>query len=149
MKIYGRELLSMDTNSIVKNFSSFIVNCLNDAMKQHYEEEIASAVENQRKKDILRSIAAFLELKAPETEIMRLLSKFYCVDSIAEAAELITSVRVDNQVCALTDYLDKLGMSHVEVVTYLKNHHVKAQIHEDPKLQNMAIDRLKAYFDKH
>lgn len=50
---------------------------------------------------------------------------------------------------ALRDCLNELGMSRVEVMNYLKEHRVRAQLHTDSKLQNMAIDKLKAYFDKH
>lgn len=53
--------------------------------------------------------------KTPENEIMRLLSKFYGVDSIAEAMELVTTVKVTNQINALKDYLSELGMSRVEI----------------------------------
>ena len=40
-------------------------------------------------------------------------------------------------------------MSRVEAVYYLREHHVRTQLQADSKLQNMAIDKLKAYFDKH
>lgn len=103
----------------------------------------------QKENDVCCAIAAFLEMKTPENEIMRLLSKFYGVDSIAEAMELVTTVRVTNQVNALKDYLNELGMSRVEAVYYLREHHVRTQLQADSKLQNMAIDKLKAYFDKH
>lgn len=139
----------MDTKEILQKGSVFLRDCFRDAMDHHYEEEIALAVARQKEKDVCCTIAAFLELKVSETEIMRLLSKFYGVDSIAEATELITEVKVDNQVNALRDYLNELGMSRVEVMNYLKEHRVRAQLHTDSKLQNMAIDKLKAYFDKH
>lgn len=118
-------------------------------MDQHYEEEIALAVARQKEEDVCCAISAFLELKASETEIMRLLSKFYGVDSITEATELIITVKVTNQANALRDYLGELGMSRIEAVNYLKEHRVRTQLQTDSKLQNMAIDKLKAYFDKH
>lgn len=93
--------------------------------------------------------AAFLEMKTPENEIMRLLSKFYGIDSIAKAMELVATVKVTNQVNALKDYLSEFGMSHIEVANYLREHRVRAQLQTDPKLQNMTLDKLKAYFDKH
>ena len=139
----------MDKKEILQKGSSFLRDCYRDAMDHHYEEEIAFAVARQKEEDVCCAIAAFFELKASETEIMRLLSKFYGVDSIAEANELITTVKVNNQVSALRDYLNELGMSRVEVMNYLKEHRVRAQLHTDSKLQNMAIDKLKAYFDKH
>ena len=139
----------MDKKEILQKGSSFLRDCFRDAMDQHYEEEIAFAVARQKEEDVCCAIAAFLELKASETEIMRLLSKFYGVDSIAEATELITEVKVDNQVNALKDYLNELGMSRIEVMNYLRDHRVREQLHTDSKLQNMAIDKLKAYFDKH
>ena len=139
----------MDRKEILQNGSSFLLNCFRDAMDKHYEEEMALAVARQKEEDVCCAIAAFFELKASETEIMRLLSKFYGVDSIAEATELITAVKVDNQVNALRDYMNELGMSRVDVVNYLRDHCVRAQLHTDSKLQNMAIDKLKAYFDKH
>ena len=139
----------MDKKEILQKGSSFLRDCFRDAMDRHYEEEIALAVARQKEEDVCCTIAAFLELKTSETEIMRLLSKFYGVDSIAEANELITTVKVNNQVRALRDYLNDLGMSRVEVVNYLKEHRVREQLHTDSKLQNMAIDKLKAYFDKH
>lgn len=139
----------MDKKEILQKGSSFLRDCFRDAMDHHYEEEIAFAVARQKEEDVCCAIAAFFELKASETEIMRLLSKFYGVDSIAEANELITTVKVNNQVSALRDYLNELGMSRVEVMNYLKEHRVRAQLHTDSKLQNMAIDKLKAYFDKH
>ena len=139
----------MDKKEILQKGSSFLRDCFRDAMDHHYEEEIAFAVARQKEEDVCCAIAAFLELKASETEIMRLLSKFYGVDSIAEATELITEVKVDNQVNALKDYLNELGMSRIEVMNYLRDHRVREQLHTDSKLQNMAIDKLKAYFDKH
>ena len=129
--------------------SSFLRDCFHAAMDQHYEEDVALALARQKEEDVCCAIAAFLEIKVPETEIMRLLSKFYGVDSIAEATELITTVKVNNQVNALRDYMNELGMSRVDVVNYLRDHCVRAQLHTDSKLQNMAIDKLKAYFDKH
>ena len=139
----------MDKKEILQKGSSFLRDCFRDAMDHHYEEEIAFAVARQKEEDVCCAIAAFFELKASETEIMRLLSKFYGVDSIAEANELITTVKVNNQVSALRDYLNELGMSRIEVMNYLRDHRVREQLHTDSKLQNMAIDKLKAYFDKH
>ena len=139
----------MDKKEILQKGSSFLRDCFRDAMDHHYEEEIALAVARQKEEDVCCAIAAFLELKRPEPEIMRLLSKFYGVDSIAEATELITTVKVENQVHVLRDYLNELGMSRIEVVNYLKEHCVRAQLHTDSKLQNMTIDKLKTYFDKH
>lgn len=88
-------------------------------------------------------------MKTSETEIMRLLSKFYGVDSIAEASELVTVVKVNNQVNALKEYLNNLGMSRIEACNYLREHCVRTQLQQDSKLQNMAPEKLKAYFDKH
>ena len=132
----------MDKKEILQKGSSFLRDCFRDAMDHHYEEEIAFAVARQKEEAVCCAIAAFFELKASETEIMRLLSKFYGVDSIAEANELITTVKVNNQVSALRDYLNEPGMSRVEVMNYLKEHRVRAQLHTDSKLQNMAIDKL-------
>ena len=129
--------------------SLFVRDCVRDAIDQHYEEEIALAVARQKENDVCCAIAAFLEMKTPENEIMRLLSKFYGVDSIAEAMELVTTVKVTNQVNTLKDYLSELGMSRVEVANYLREHRVRAQLQTDPKLQNMTLNKLKAYFDKH
>lgn len=139
----------MDTKAILQKGSSFLSDCFRDAMDHHYEEEIALAVARQKEEDVCCAIAAFLELKVSETEIMRLLSKFYGVDSIAEAMDLVTTVKVTNQVNALKDCLNELGMSRGEVANYLVVHRVRTQLQADSKLQNMAIDKLKAYFDKH
>lgn len=103
----------------------------------------------QKEEDVCCAIATFLEMKMSETEIMRLLSKFFGVDSIAEATELVIIVKVVNQANALKDYLNELGMSHVEIANYLKEHGVRAQLQIDTKLQDMTVDKLKAYFDKH
>ena len=139
----------MDTKEILQKGSVFLRDCFRDAMDLHCEEEIALAVARQKENDVCCAIAAFLEMKTPENEIMRLLSKFYGVDSIAEAMELITTVKVTNQNNALIDYLGELGMSRVEIASYLSEHCVRTQLQTDPKLQNMTIDKLKAYFDKH
>lgn len=139
----------MDTKEILQKGSVFLRDCFRDAMDLHYEEEIALAVAHQKEKDVCCAIAALLELKTPENEIMRLLSKFYGVDSIAEAMELVTTVKVTNQNNALKDYLSELGMSRVEIANYLREHRVRTQLQADSKLQNMALDKLKAYFDKH
>ena len=139
----------MDTKEILQKGTVFLRDCFRDAMDLHYEEEIALAVARQKENDVCCAIAAFLEMKTPENEIMRLLSKFYGVDSIAEAMELITTVKVTNQNNALIDYLGELGMSSVEIASYLSEHRVRTQLQTDSKLQNMTIDKLKAYFDKH
>ena len=139
----------MDTKEILQKGTVFLRDCFRDAMDHHYEEEIALAMVRQKEEDVCCAIAAFLELKVSETEIMRLLSKFYGVDSIAEAMELVTIVKVTNQVNALKDHLNELGMSRVEVVNYLREHRVRTQLQADSKLQSMTIDKLKAYFDKH
>lgn len=139
----------MDTKEILQKGSVFLRDCFRDAMDLHCEEEIALAVARQKENDVCCAIAAFLEMKTPENEMMRLLSKFYGVDSIAEAMELITTVKVTNQNNALIDYLGELGMSRVEIASYLSEHCVRTQLQTDPKLQNMTIDKLKAYFDKH
>lgn len=139
----------MDTKEILQKGSVFLRDCFRDAMDLHYEEEIALAVARQKENDVCCAIAAFLEMKTPENEIMRLLSKFYGVDSIAEAMELVTTVKVTNQNNALKDYLSEFGMSRVEIANYLREHHVRTQIQADSKLQNMALDKLKVYFDKH
>ena len=139
----------MDTKEILQKGSAFLRDCFRDEMDLHYEEEIALAVARQKENDVCCAIAAFLEMKISETEIMRLLSKFYGIDSIAEAMELVTIVKVTNQVNALKDHLNELGMSRVEVANYLREHRVRTQLQTDAKLQNMTIDKLKAYFDKH
>lgn len=139
----------MDTKEILQKGSLFVRDCARDAIDQHYEEEIALAVAHQKEKDVCCAIAALLEMKTPENEIMRLLSKFYGIDSIAKATELVATVKVTNQVNALKDYLSEFGMSRVEVANYLREHRVRIQLQTDPKLQNMTIDKLKAYFDKH
>lgn len=139
----------MDTKEILQKGTVFLRDCFRDAMDHHYEEEIALAMARQKEEDVCCAIAAFFELKVSETEIMRLLSKFYGVDSIAEAIELVTTVKVTNQVNALKDHLNELGMSRVEVVNYLREHRVRTQLQADSKLQSMTIDKLKAYFDKH
>lgn len=139
----------MDTKEMLQKGSVFLRDCFRDAMDLQYEEEIALAVARQKENDVCCAIAAFLEMKTPENEIMRLLSKFYGVDSIAEAMELVTTVKVTNQNNALKDYLSELGMSRVEIANYLREHRVRTQLQADSKLQNMALDKLKAYFDKH
>lgn len=139
----------MDTKEMLQKGSVFLRDCFRDAMDLHYEEEIALAVARQKENDVCCAIAAFLEMKTPENEIMRLLSKFYGVDSIAEAMEIVTTVKVTNQVNALKDYLSEFGISRVEVVNYLREHRVRTQLQADSKLQSMTIDKLKAYFDKH
>ena len=139
----------MDTKEILQKGSVFLRDCFRDAIDRHYEEEIALAVARQKENDVCCAIAAFLEMKTPENEMMRLLSKFYGVDSIAEAMELITTVKVTNQNNALIDYLGERGMSRVEIASYLSEHRVRTQLQTDSKLQNMTIDKLKAYFDKH
>lgn len=139
----------MDTKETLQKGSSFLSDCFRDAMGHHYKEEIALAVARQKEEDVYCTIAAFLELKVSETEIMRLLSKFYGVDSIAEAMELVTIVKVTNQVNALKDHLNELGMSRVEAANYLREHRVRVQLQADSRLQSMTIDKLKAYFDKH
>ena len=139
----------MDTKEMLQKGSVFLRDCFRDAMDLQYEEEIALAVARQKEKDVCCAIAAFLEMKTPENEIMRLLSKFYGVDSIAEAMALVTTVKVTNQNNALKDYLSELGMSRVEIANYLREHRVRTQLQADSKLQNMALDKLKAYFDKH
>lgn len=139
----------MGRTEILQNGSAFLLNCFRDAMDKHYEEEMALAVARQKEEDACCAIAAFLEMKTPENEIMRLLSKFYGVDSITEATELVTTVKVENQANALKDYLNEFGMSRVEIVSYLREHRVRTQLQIDFKLQNMKIDKLKAYFDKH
>ena len=139
----------MDTKEILQKGSSFLSDCFRDSIDHHCEEKIALAMARQKEEDVCCTIAAFLELKVSETEIMRLLSKFYGVDSIAEAMELVTIVKVTNQVNALKDHLNELGMSRAEVVNYLREHRVRAQLKADSKLQSMTIDKLKAYFDKH
>lgn len=139
----------MDTKEMLQKGSVFLRDCFRDAMDLHYEEEIALAVARQKENDVCCAIAAFLEMKTPENEIMRLLSKFYGVDSIAEAMELVTTVKVTNQVNALKDYLSEFGMSRVEIANYLREHRVRTKLQVDSKLQNMALDKLKAHFDKH
>lgn len=70
----------MDTKEILQKGSAFLRDCFRDEMDLHYEEEIALAVARQKENDVCCAIAAFLEIKTPETEIMRLLSKFYGID---------------------------------------------------------------------
>ena len=118
----------MDTKEILQKGSVFLRDCFRDAIDRHYEEEIALAVARQKENDVCCAIAAFLEMKTQENEMMRLLSKFYGVDSIAEAMELITTVKVTNQNNALIDYLGKLGMSRVEIASYLSEHRVRTQL---------------------
>lgn len=137
----------MDTKEILQKGSAFLRDCFRDAMDLHYEEEIALAVARQKENDVCRAIAAFLEMKTPENEIMRLLSKFYGVDSIAKAMGLVATVKVTNQINALKDYLSELGMSRVEIANYLREYRVRTQLQIDSKLQNMTIDKLKTYFD--
>ena len=138
----------MDKREILQKGSPFLRDCFRDAIDRHYEEEIALAVARQKEQDVYSAIAAFLELKTAETEIMRLLSKFYGVDSIAEATELISTVRTEKRTAELKEYLVSLGMSRVEATGYIRKHRVSEQLQSDVKLQNLAIEKLKAYFDK-
>lgn len=139
----------MDKKEMVQRGSLFLRDCARDVVDRHQEEAIALAVARQKKKDVRCAIAAFLEIKVPENEIMRLLSKFYGVDSIAAATELVTTVKVANQIDALRDYLNEFGMDSVEITNYLREHRVRIQLLTDSKLQNMTTEKLKAYFDKH
>lgn len=139
----------MDTRELFQRGFSFLRDCFRDAIDRHCEEEIALAVARQKEQDVKSAIAAFLEMKTAETEIMRLLSKFYGVDSIAEATELISAVRTEKRTAELEEYLVSLGMSLVETADYIKTHRVSEQLQSDVKLQNLAIDKLKLYFDKH
>lgn len=139
----------MDKKEIVQRGSLFLHDCARDVVDRHQEEAIALAVARQKKKDVRCAIAAFLDIKVPENEIMRLLSKFYGVDSIAAAMELVTTVKVANQIDALRAYLNEFGMDSVEITNYLREHRVKIQLLTDSKLQNMTTEKLKAYFDKH
>lgn len=139
----------MDVKEILQNSSDALLNFFRNAVDGRYEEKIALAVAHQKEEDVCCAIAILLEMKTPENEIMRMLSKFYGIDSIAAVTELVATVKVVNQVNALTDYLNELGMSRVEVANYLIEHRVRAHVQTDSKLRNMAIDKLKAYFDKH
>lgn len=139
----------MDKKEMLQRGSLFLRDCARDVVDRHQEEAIALAVARQKKKDVRCAIAAFLDIKVPENEIMRLLSKFYGVDSIAAATELVTTVKVANQIDALRDYLNELGMDSVEITNYLREHRVRKQLLTDSKLQNMTTEKLKAYFDKH
>lgn len=139
----------MDMVEITRNGYLFLRKCFRDMADRHCEEEVASAVAFQKEEDVCSAIAAFLELKTSEGEIMRLLSKFYGVDSTSKAIELISTVRVTNQVKALREHLHELGMSGNEISDYLRKHRVREQLRADLKLQNMAVDKLKSYFDKH
>lgn len=139
----------MEIKKFIHKGSSVVLDGFCIAIDRYCEKEILNAVEKQKEQDIHCAIAAFLELKVPETDIMHLLSKFYNVDSITDATELITTVKVKNQLNALRDYLEELGMNRIEVVEYFKNHHVKTELGKDSKLQNMPVNKLKAYFDKH
>lgn len=139
----------MDKKEMLQRGSLFVRDCARDVVDRHQEEAIALAVARQKKKDVRCAIAAFLDIKVPENEIMRLLSKFYGVDSIAAATELVTTVKVANQIDALRDYLNEFGMDSVEITNYLREHRVRKQLLTDSKLQNMTTEKLKAYFDKH
>lgn len=139
----------MDKKETVQKDYSFLRDCFHNAMDQHDKEEIALALERQKEEDVCCAIAAFLELKVPEAEIMRLLCKFYGVNNIEEATKLIIAVKTENQINSLRNYLNELGMNRIDVVNYMREHHVRAQLHANSKLQNMAIDKLKVYFDKH
>ena len=139
----------MEMMEILRKGSLFLRKCFRDAVDRHCEGDVAFAVAVQKEEDVCSAIAAFLELKTPEGDIMRMLSKFYGVDSTSEAIELISMVRMTNQVNALKEYLRELGMSGIEISDYLRSHRVREQLHADSKLQNMAISKLKAYFDKH
>ena len=139
----------MDKKEMLQRGSLFVRDYARDVVDRHQEEAIALAVARQKKKDVRCAIAAFLDIKVPENEIMRLLSKFYGVDSIAAATELVTTVKVANQIDALRDYLNEFGMDSVEITNYLREHRVRKQLLTDSKLQNMTTEKLKAYFDKH
>lgn len=60
----------MDRKEILQNGSSFLLNCFRDAMDKHYEEEMALAVARQKEEDVCCAIAAFLELKRTDPEII-------------------------------------------------------------------------------
>lgn len=139
----------MKGKDIIKKGSLFFIKCLNDSIDQHYEDEMAYALARQREEDVCCAIAAFLDLKTSETDIMRLLSAYYGIDSIEQVMELINTVKVHNRVKEFRDYLTNLGMSRVQVIYYLKDHSVETQLRNESKLMNISIDKLKSYFDKH
>ena len=73
----------MDVKEILQNSSDALLNFFRNAVDRRYEEKIALAVAHQKEEDVCCAIAILLEMKTPENEIMRMLSKFYGIDSIA------------------------------------------------------------------
>lgn len=127
--------------------------------------ELGKEVQAEVKKEVVDTISKGLATQDINKAIHCI---WYCINTASnriepEEIQWLRELSMDNQITqvpivvvltqsfsnALRDYMNELGMSRVDVVNYLRDHCVRAQLHTDSKLQNMAIDKLKAYFDKH
>lgn len=107
-----------------------------------------AAKERQKAADIKAAVLSFIDLKADEATMYRLLQKHFKVDSIAEATEYIRAAKYTSQIIRLREYQEKNGMTAGAFRQYAIDYQLEEKLKTNPKLLDMSPEKLKAHIEK-
>jgi hypothetical protein len=123
-----------------------------EAKQRHEDDFFNEGYDNgradQREFDVEAAIMAFLELKVKDHEIYKLLSEYFCIDSISEASERLLSAKKTRQIRALKKHCLNQGMSIRDFRSYSKEHNLEERLIEDERLLEMSPEKLKSTLDR-
>ena len=112
-----------------------------------FEAETA-AKERQRTSDIKAAVRSFIDLKADEATMYRLLQKHFKVDNISEATEYIHAAKFSYQIIRLREYQEENGMTAGAFRQYAIGHQLEEKLKTNPELLDMSPEKLKAFIEK-
>ena len=142
----------MDIKKMAKEAGDIFLQRARDVVSQHESEACDEAweagVAYQKNIDVHAAVRSFLDLKIKDSEIFRLLSEYFQIDSIYEATKYLNDEKKSRQIIALRVYCENMGMSNMEFCEYAKSHRLEELLSTNIKLLELPPEKLKAIIDK-
>lgn len=107
-------------------------------------EAAEQAAERQKMNDVRVAVRSYLELKQDDASIFRLLKKYYDIDSITEASEIISKAKFSAQIINLRLYCEENGMPAGTFRQWAKDNQLEEKLKSNSKLLDMSPEKLKA-----
>lgn len=139
----------MDWRYRLQKMGIFLKDNAVDYINQCCNEEVMQAEMLQRKKDIYKTVCAFVELKQSDAVIYKLLNDHFGIEDISEVREYISRARINRQIKSLMSYCVEYGMTLSEFRKYSTEHALEEKLKIAPKLLELSPEKLKAHLDKH
>lgn len=135
----------MDWNDALQKIGITLKDGTIEYIEQYCREEVSKAKAIQQENDIISAIMGFIDLKASDMDILKLLQKHFDVESISEGKSYIFDARSYYQCDKLKEHLNLSGIAWTR---YKKDNAVLDKLKANPKLLEMPPDKLKAYLEK-